>query len=53
MKKDPAMKMAKKTPMKKATAKKVDMAKDILEKDGKEEGADMKMKKGGMKIKKE
>ena len=53
MKKDPAMKMAKKTPMKKATAKQVAMAKAILEKAGKEEGAAMKMKKAAMKLKKE
>ena len=44
MKKDPAMKMAKKTPMKKATAKQVAMAKAILAKAGKEEGAAMKLK---------
>ena len=53
MKKDPAMKMAKKTPMKKATAKQVAMAKAILAKAGKEEGVAMKMKKAAMKLKKE
>ena len=52
MKKDPAMKM-KKAPMKKVSPGSVKMAKAILAKAGKEEGAAMKMKKAAMKLKKE
>ena len=52
MKKGP-MKMAKKSPVKKATAKQVGMAKAILAKAGKEEAAAVKMKKSAMKLKKD
>ncbi len=47
------MKMAKKSPVKKATDKQVAMAKAILAKAGKEESAAKMMKKSAMKMKKE